>query len=223
MPALRAHNLAVSLDGYLAGPDQGLDHPLGHGGEGLHGWAFATPTFRRVHGMPALDGPHDPVDEAFMVRGDEGVGATIMGRNMFGPVRGPWDATPEGRAWTGWWGEEPPYHHPVFVLTHHAQEPITMKGGTTFHFVTDGIESALNQAFRAAGGLDVRIGGGAATVQQYLRAGLVDELHLAIVPVLLRGGERLLDRLDGGPAGLEVAEFTPSSTVTHVRLTRPSP
>ena len=220
MPALRAHNLAVSLDGYLAGPRQSLDTPLGVGGERLHGWAFATPSFQRMHGLPVTADGHDEVDERFIVRGDEGIGATVMGRNMFGPVRGPWEATPEGRAWTGWWGDEPPYHHPVFVLTHHPREPITMKGGTTFHFVTDGPEAALAQAVEAAAGLDVRIGGGADTVQQCMRAGLVDELHLAIAPVLLGGGERLFDHLDGGPAGLDVAEVVPSSTVTHVRLTR---
>ena len=220
MAALRAHNLAVSLDGYLAGPRQGLDTPLGVGGERLHEWAFATPTFRRVHGLPAADGGHDEVDERFMVRGDEGIGATIMGRNMFGPFRGPWDATPAARDWTGWWGEEPPYHHPVFVLTHHAHEPITMKGGTTFHFVTDGPEAAWERAVEAAGGLDVRLGGGADAVQQYLRAGLLGELHLAIVPILLGGGERLFDHLDGGPTDMDVAEVAPSSRVTHVRLTR---
>jgi dihydrofolate reductase len=139
-----------------------------------------------------------------------------MGRNMFGPVRGEW---PDER-WTGWWGEEPPYHHPVFVLTHHPRPSLTMRGGTTFHFVTDGIEAALERAMEAAGGADVRLGGGAATVQQYLRAGLVDEMHLAIVPVLLGGGERLFDHLDGGPEGYECVEFVSSPGVAHVRLRR---
>ena len=214
MPKLRVHMMSVSLDGYAAGPDQGLDAPLGAGGEALHHWAVATATFHRMQGRP---GGTTGVDDELVRRGQEGIGATIMGRNMFGPVRGPWD----GSDWTGWWGPEPPYHHPVFVLTHHARDPVEMAGGTTFSFVPDGIESALEQAFAAAGGLDVRLGGGPATVQQYLRAGLVDELHVAVVPMLLGGGERLLDDLGGAPP-LECAEVLSSPAAAHIRMARSS-
>ena len=213
MPKLRVHNVSVSLDGYLAGPDQGPEAPLGVGGERLHDWAFATRSFRRTHGMDEGD---DGTDDSFVVQGDAGIGATIMGRNMFGPIRGPW----QDETWTGWWGDDPPFHHPVFVLTHHPRDSITMQGGTTFHFVQDGIHAALERAFYAAGGGDVRLGGGAATIQQYLRAGLVDELHLAIVPILLGGGERLFDHLGDGPVGYGCTELTASASVVHVRLTR---
>jgi dihydrofolate reductase len=213
MPKLRVHNIAMSVDGYVAGPDQSLDTPLGVGGSGLHEWVFATRAWNQMHGE---DGGGEGVDDDFIARGDAGVGATIMGRNMFGPVRGPW----ENEEWKGWWGDTPPYHHPVFVLTHHPRAPITMKGGTSFHFVDDGIEAALERAFAAADGADVRIGGGAATVQQYLRAGLIDEMHLAIVPILLRSGERLFDSLGGGPDGYECVEFVSSPSVAHVRFAR---
>ena len=213
MPKLRVHNFAMSVDGYVAGPDQGIDNPLGVGGTRLHEWVFETRFGREMIGE---DGGSEGVDHQFAIRGDVGVGATIMGRNMFGPIRGSWDDD----EWKGWWGDEPPYHHPVFVLTHHPRAPITMNGGTTFNFVTDGIESALAQAFDAAGGEDVRIGGGASTVRQYLRAGLVDEMHLAIVPILLRGGERLFDELDGAPDGLECVELVCSPAVAHVRFAK---
>lgn len=212
MAGLRAHNISVSVDGYAAGPRQSVDDPLGAGGERLHEWALATRTFQGADAGPDAD---TGIDDAFMAAGDVGIGATIMGRNMFGPVRGAWD-----EPWRGWWGDEPPYHHPVFVLTHHPRPPLEMSGGTTFHFVTDGIESALDQAFAAAGGRDVRLGGGASTIQQYLRAGLLDELHVAIVPILLGGGERLFDNLDGGPDKLRCVEFTSSPSVTHVRFAR---
>ena len=212
MPKLRVHNFAISVDGYGAGPDQGIDNPLGVGGRRLHEWVFETRFGRNMIGE---DGGSEGVDHQFAIRGDVGVGATIMGRNMFGPIRGSWDDD----EWKGWWGDEPPYHHPVFVLTHHPRAPITMNGGTTFHFVTDGIESALAQAFDAAGGEDVRIGGGASVVQQYLRAGLVDEMHLVIVPILLGRGERLFANLAGGPEGMECAEFVASPSVAHVRFT----
>ncbi len=211
MPRLRVHAMSVSPDGYAAGLDQGLDAPLGVGGEALHHWAVATATFHRMQGRP---GGTTGVDDELVRRGEEGIGATIMGRNMFGPLRGPWD----GSDWTGWWGPEPPYHHPVFVLTHHARDPVEMAGGTTFTFAPDGFECALEQAFAAAGGLDVRLGG-PATVQQYLRAGLVDELSIAVVPVLLGGGERLLDGLEGAPP-LECAEVVASPSVAHVRMVR---
>jgi dihydrofolate reductase len=213
MPKLRVHNLAVSLDGYAAGPDQSLDDPLGVGGPRLHEWVFTTRTGRRMFGE---EGGDEGIDDEFMGRGVAGIGATIMGRNMFGPIRGPWGDD----EWTGWWGDEPTYHHPVFVLTHHARPPIPMQGGTTFHFVTDGIEAALERAFEAAGGNDVRLGGGASTVQQYLRAGLVDELHVAIVPILLGGGERLLEHLDGAVDIYQCVEMVSTPSVTHVRLAR---
>lgn len=219
MPKLRVHNFAMSLDGYAAGPHQDIDHPLGVGGERLHEWVFVTAAGRRMMGD---DGGTTGVDNDFLERGDHGIGATIMGRNMFGPIRGAWD----GDEWKGWWGDNPPYHHPVFVLTRHPRPAVTMLGGTTFNFVTEGIESALEQAFDAAAGADVRLGGGAATIQEYLRAGLVDELHVAVVPILLGGGERLFDNLDGGPQGLELIEFTASEGVAHARFARtgnPSP
>jgi len=213
MPKLRVHSFAISLDGYAAGPNQDLEHPLGEGGTRLHEWVFDTRFGRRMIGE---EGGEQGIDDELLAQGDVGIGATIMGRNMFGPIRGPWT----GDQWTGWWGDEPPYHHPVFVLTHHPQPPISMQGGTTFHFVDDGIEAALARAFEAADGQDVRVGGGASTVQQYLRAGLVDDLHLAIVPVFLGAGERLFDHLDGGPVGYECAQLVSSPTVAHVRMTR---
>jgi len=214
MSKLRVHNLSISLDGYAAGPGQSRTDPIGVGGGRLHEWVFATRTGLRMIGT---EGGERGLDDEFMARGEAGIGATIMGRNMFGPVRGPWD----GPEWTGWWGDDPPYHHPVFVLTHHPRPALTMRGGTVFHFVADGIGAALERAREAAGGRDVRLGGGAATVQQYLNAGLIDELHLAIVPILLGGGERLLDNVDaGGPAGYECVEFVASPAVMHVRLAR---
>jgi dihydrofolate reductase len=219
MSKVRVHNLAVSLDGYAAGPDQDIDNPLGVGGPRLHEWVLATPTGRRMFGLEDGGGEDESsVDDEFFARGDVGIGATIMGRNMFGPIRGPWG----DEEWTGWWGDEPPYHHPVFVLTHHPRPSIPMEGGTTFHFVGDGIEAALERAVEAAGGKDVRLGGGPSTIQQYLRAGLVDEMHVAIVPVLLGGGERLFDNLGGGPEGYEVLEFVSSPSVLHARLARTS-
>ncbi len=216
MPKLRVHSLAVSLDGYVAGPDQSLDNPLGVGGTQLHEWAFATRSFRRVHGMT---GGEQGIDDDFVAQGEVAIGATIMGRNMFGPVRGPWAGDP----WLGWWGDEPPFHHPVFVLSHHPRPPVAMRGGTTFHFVNDGTQAALEQAFTAADGADVRIGGGATTVQQYLRAGLVDQLHLAVVPVLLGAGARLFDDVQGLTEGYGVVDFVSSPSVVHVRVARCAP
>ena len=208
MPIVRVHNFTVSIDGYAAaGPDQDIDNPLGVGGMCLHEWAFATPTF-------GAEGPGG-IDEEFASRMNHGIGATIMGRNMFGPIRGDW---PDDE-WKGWWGGEPPYHHDVFVLTHHPRSPVTMAGGTTFNFVTDGIHSALEQAYDAAGGQDVLVGGGASTVQQYLRADLIDEMHVAIAPLLLGSGERLFDNLDGGTEGY-TCELIASPTVVHAVFTR---
>jgi dihydrofolate reductase len=212
MGELRVHNFSISLDGYGAGPAQGVENPLGIGGELLHEWIFAP------------DAERTAVDDRMRAAGTEGVGATIMGRNMFGPVRGGWDegwsGGNRGEEWLGWWGEDPPFHHDVFVLTHHARGPVTMAGGTTFHFVTDGIEAALERAREAAGGQHVRVGGGASTVQQYLRAGLLDELHLVVVPVLLGSGERLFEGLGDALDGWACVEFAPSRSVTHVRLRR---
>jgi dihydrofolate reductase len=213
MPKLRVHNFATSLDGYGAGPDQSTDNPLGVGGGRLNAWTFATRSFRQVHGR---EGGDEGLDDQFAARADVGIGATIVGRNMFGPVRGPWGDD----QWAGWRGDDPPFHHPVFVLTHHPRPSVTMRGGTTFHFVDDGIEAALQRAFEAADGNDVRLGGGPATIQQCLRAGLVDELHLAIVPTLLGGGERFFDHLGGGPAFYECVEFVNSGSVAHARLVR---
>ena len=216
MAKLRVHCFSTSADGYAAGPDQSLDAPLGVGGRQLHDWVFATRFGREMIG---LDGGETGVDNDFLLRGVEGIGATVMGRNMFGPIRGDWDSVGADDEWRGWWGDEPPYHHPVFVLTHYARPPIEMAGGTTFHFVTDGPERALELAFAAADGADVRLGGGVATVQEYLRRGLVDELHVPIVPVLLGAGERLFDRLDG-VAGYEVTDYVPTAAVAHMLISR---
>lgn len=213
MPKLRVHNISVSIDGYAAGSDQDLEHPLGVGGKQLHEWVFKTRYGRRMIGE---EGGDEGLDDEVLARGDVGVGATVMGRNMFGPIRGSW---PDDE-WKGWWGPNPPYHHPVFVLTHHARPPITMEGGTTFNFVTDGIESALSRAFEAADGQDVRLGGGSSAIQQYLKARLIDEMHIAIVPTFLGAGERLFDHLDGGPVGYECVELVSSPSVAHARFVR---
>lgn len=210
MSKLRVASFSISVDGFGAGPRQSLDHPLGVGGIALHNWAFPTRTFQtRVLGK--ADGTGG-VDDDFAARGFHNVGAWILGRNMFGPVRGPWP----DMDWKGWWGSSPPYHVPVFVLTHHAREPLVMEGGTTFHFVTEGIHAALARAKEAAKGLDVRVGGGAATVQQYLRAGLVDEMHLAISPVLLGTGERLFADVDMQALGYQCVEHVGSPNATHL-------
>jgi dihydrofolate reductase len=210
MSKVRVSNFSISLDGYGAGPDQSLDEPLGIGGESLHEWMLATRTGRRdVLGM---DGGETGVDDDFVARGHDGIGATIMGRNMFGGGPGPWGEDP----WNGWWGSDPPFHTPVFVLTHHEREPLEMEGGTTFHFVTDGIEPALARAVEAADGKDVRLGGGAAVAQQYLAAGLVDELQLNIAPILLGGGERLFEGV-GADLALEQVKVVHTPEVTHVR------
>ena len=213
MPKLRVHNFAISLDGYGAGPRQTPKEPLGVGGEELHNWFVHTRTFRAMGGK--TDGTSG-IDNDFASRGFVGIGAWIMGRNMFGPIRGEW---PDD-SWRGWWGKNPPYHSPVFVLTHHAHASIPMEGGTVFHFVTGGVGEALERAFEAAAGRDVQLGGGVSTIRQSLEARLIDEMHVAIAPVLLGGGERLFDHLDGGPAGYERVEFVCSPSVVHVRLSR---
>jgi dihydrofolate reductase len=209
MGKVRIECFAISTDGYGAGPSQDLEHPLGVGGERLHDWTFASRNFRRMHG---LEGGETGVDDDFIARGFEGVGAWILGRNMFGPVRGPWSDD----SWRGWWGDEPPYRVPVFVLTHHARPPLEMRGGTTFHFVTDGFDAALGRAREAAGPLDVRIGGGTSTVRQALLAGVVDSMHLAISPVLLGGGESLLDGIDLPRLGLRCREFRAGARAMHL-------
>ena len=216
MSKLKVSSIGVSIDGYSAGPDQSLDHPLGVGGTALMEWAFTTRTFQRMHGG---NGGATGTDEDYAARGFTKIGAWILGRNMFGPVRGPW---PDDQ-WKGWWGTNPPYHTSVFVLTHHPRESIVMEGGTTFHFVSDGIHAALARAKAAAGAQDVRLGGGVATIRQYLRAGLVDELHLALTPALLGSGEALLAGIDLPALGFECAERAGSSNAMHVVLTKRAP
>jgi dihydrofolate reductase len=217
MTRVRVEGFTLSLDGYGAGPDQDLANPLGVGGTELHQWLIPTRTFQRA--LFGQDGGSTGVDDDFAARGFRNVGAWILGRNMFGPVRGPW---PDDQ-WKGWWGDSPPYHVPVFVLTHHARAPIEMAGGTTFHFVTGGIHEALDRARAAAGGQDVRIGGGPATVRQYLREGLIDELHIAISPVLLGRGEPLWADLDLRALGYRCVSSVASDKATHVVLQRQGP
>lgn len=215
MSRLRVESFSVSLDGYGAGPNQSTQEPLGVGGENLHGWLVGTRMFRELYGN---EGGSTGVDDELARRGFANIGAWIMGRNMFGPVRGAWP----DESWRGWWGDEPPYHCEVFVLTHHPRASVTMKGGTTFHFVTDGIENALRRARDAAGGKDVRLGGGVSVIQQYLRARLIDELHLAFAPVFLGGGEALFTGVDVVKLGYEVAEHVTSEAATHVVLRKRS-
>jgi len=212
MPRLVVRAFAISLDGFSAAPAQRFEEPFGKNGLRLMDWAFATAYFHAMFGRP---GGEEGLDNDFCTRADDNIGATIMGRNMFGPDRGPWDPN-----WKGWWGDNPPYHHPVFVLCHRRREPIAMQGGTSFTFVTEGIEAALKQAFVAAGGKDVRIGGGAATVRQYLKAGLVDEMHLVQVPLLFGQGERIFEDLGGVEDRYECKEFIPSKSVSHLRIAR---
>ncbi len=213
MGKVRVDCFAISLDGFGAGPRQDLKNPLGVGGTRLHEWVFPTRTFRAMHGG---DGGITGVDDELARRGTENVGAWILGRNMFGPIRGPWP----DEEWKGWWGESPPYHVPVFVLTHHPRPPLEMEGGTTFNFVTGGVEEALRLARDAAGPKDVRVGGGVETVRQYLRAGHVDEMHLVVSPVLLGSGEHLLSGLDVPSLGFRVVRHVPSEAALHVFLDR---
>jgi dihydrofolate reductase len=209
MSKVRVAALCVSIDGFAAGPSQDLEHPLGVGGEAMFQWVFATRTFQAMHGQ---GGGATGIDDDFVARGFVGVGAWILGRNMFGPVRGRWP----DESWRGWWGESPPYHVPVFVLTHHPRPPLKMQGGTTFHFVTGGIHAALELAREAAGGGDVRVGGGASTVRSYVRERLVDELHLAISPVLLGRGEALFEGMDWNALGYRCEERVEGEKATHV-------
>jgi dihydrofolate reductase len=205
----RVNAFGISMDGFGAGAEQSLDNPMGVGGLAMHGWAFETKTFRAMHGG---EGGSTGVDEEFAARSFENVGAWILGRNMFGPVRGSWG----NESWKGWWGDEPPYHVPVFVLTHYPRPPLEMKGGTTFYFVTEGIEEAAKSAAAAAGGKDVRIGGGVSTIQQYLRAGVIDEMHLVVSPVLLGAGEKFFGNVDLVKAGFRVTQHVMSERVMHV-------
>jgi dihydrofolate reductase len=213
MTKLRVHSFAISVDGYGAGPNQNVDHPLGVGGEALHEWAFATRTF---HKMLGKEGGATGVDDDFAARGFSNIGAWIIGRSMFGPIRGEWP----DENWKGWWGDNPPFHVPVFVLSHHPRVSITMAGGTTFHFVTDGIQTALKRAKESASGQDVRLGGGVTTIQQYLRARLIDEMHLAIAPTLLGSGEHLFAGLDAVALGYHCSQHVSTANVTHLVITR---
>jgi dihydrofolate reductase len=213
MSRIRVHCLGLSLDGYGAGSHQDLDHPLGLNGPELMDWFFHTQVWRRMHGQP---GGETGVDNEVAELGFAGLGAWIIGRNMFGPIRGPWP----DESWKGWWGGEPPYHTPVFVLTHHARPPLKMAGGTEFRFVTEGAHAALAQATRAAKGQDVRVGGGVSTIRQYLRDGLIDEMHLAIRPVLLGSGEHLLSGIDLRALGYACARHVSGERATHVFLRR---
>jgi dihydrofolate reductase len=220
MTKLRVAAFSISVDGFGAGPEQTLENPMGVGGMVLHEWVFGTKTFQQMHGdFAAPSGgqpPREDVDDRFAARSFENLGAWILGRNMFGPVRGDWP----DHEWKGWWGENPPYHVPVFVLTHHARAPIAMAGGTTFHFVTDGIHAALARAKAAAQGKDIRLGGGAATIRQYLSERLIDELHLAVAPVVLGKGENLLGGIDVASLGYRCTERAFSERAMHVVLAR---
>jgi dihydrofolate reductase len=215
MSKVRVSAFTISLDGYGAGPNQSLDNPLGVGGLALHEWMVSTRTFRRTHGE---DDGDTGIDDEFAARGFANVGAWILGRNMFGPIRGPW---PDER-WRGWWGDDPPYHTPVFVLTRHPRRSVVMKGGTTFHFVTEGIHAALKRAMDAANDRDVRIGGGVGTIRQYLEARLIDEMHVAISPILLGSGEHLFDGIDAPSLGYECTECVAAPRAMHVVLTKKS-
>ncbi|MGQ0703938.1 MAG: dihydrofolate reductase family protein [Gemmatimonadales bacterium] len=210
---LRVHCFSISLDGYGAGPRQDRHDPLGVGGEALHEWQVATRTFHEMQGKAGGTGG---IDDDLVRRGFEGIGAWILGRNMFGPIRGPWP----DESWRGWWGENPPYHVPVFVLTHHPRRSLEMAGGTVFHFVTGGIQEALERAAQAARDQDIRLGGGVSTIRQYLEARLVDEMHLAIAPVLLGSGEHLLGELDLPGLGYACTEHVPGGKATHVVITK---
>jgi dihydrofolate reductase len=212
MTRVRVESFSISIDGFGAGPNQDINNPLGVGGTDLHQWAFPTQTFQR--NLFGKDGGTTGIDNDFAARGFQNIGAWILGRNMFGPIRGAWP----DMNWKGWWGDNPPYHVPVFILTHHARPPIEMEGDTTFHFITGGIGEALDRAREAADGKDVRIGGGPNTITQYLREGLIDEMHMAIAPVLLGKGERLFEGVDMRALGYECVEYVASENATHAVL-----
>ncbi|MCW9705533.1 dihydrofolate reductase family protein [Fodinibius salsisoli] len=214
MQKLRVESFSISIDGFGAGPNQSLDNPLGEGAEDLHQWFFPTKTFQQS--SMGKDEGTTGTDNDFASRGFTNIGAWIMGRNMFGPIRGPW---PDEK-WKGWWGENPPYHVPVFVLTNHKRRPIEMKGGTTFYFVTEGIHNALDRAREAAGDKDVRLGGGVSTIRQYLTAKLIDEMHLAISPVLLGRGEHLFSEIDLPALGYLCTDHVTTDQATHVVITK---
>jgi dihydrofolate reductase len=215
MSKLRVESFTISLDGFGAGPKQDIDNPLGVGGTSLHGWALSTRTFQKaVFGSEG--GSTGTIDDDFAARGFRNVGAWILGRNMFGPIRGPWP----DESWRGWWGENPVYHVPVFVLTHYPRAPLVMEGGTTFHFVTEGIDAALARAREAAAGKDVRLGGGVDVIQQFLRRRLIDEMHVAIAPVLLGSGERLFEGVNLPALGYACTQQVASPLATHVIITR---
>lgn len=214
MPRVIVNSFSISVDGFGAGPDQDLDNPLGVGGMRLHEWAFATRSFNAMHG--AGQGESGTVDDGYAARGMANVGAWILGRNMFGPVRGSWPDSD----WRGWWGDDPPYHCPVFVLTHHPRDSIEMAGGTTFHFVTDGVDAALERGRAAAGDRDVRIGGGVSTLRAYLQARAIDEMHIAVSPVLLGRGESLFNGLDLPALGYQVASSEQGERATHLMFRR---
>jgi len=205
--------MTMSLDGYVAGPNQSVTNPLGEGGQALHDWAFAVRTFRKMHGM---EGGTTGPDDEIVAESLQNIGATIMGRHMFGGGQGPWGDNP----WKGWWGDNPPFHTPVFVLTHHGRKPLEMEGGTTFHFVTEGIQVALERAKKAAGGKDVSLGGGADVAQQYLTAGLIDEMEIHVVPLLLGDGARLFDNMGGRQTSYERVRVVNSPAASHYKYRR---
>ena len=211
MARVRVESYSISLDGFGAGVEQSLEEPMGRGGKGLHGWAFKTAFFQKMFGN---EGGATGIDNDFAVRGFENIGSWVLGRNMFSPTRGPW----LDESWKGWWGDNPPYHCDVFVLTHHPRPTLKMEGGTTFHFVTEGHRVALERALKSAGGRDVRIGGGVSTIQQYLRDRLIDELHIAISPVLLGAGENLFGGLNFQALGYQVVQHVPTENATHIVL-----
>ncbi|MFN8474480.1 MAG: dihydrofolate reductase family protein [Anaerolineae bacterium] len=213
MARLLVYGFSISLDGYGAGPSQSLENPLGVGGQDLHDWLVDTRTFQHMHGG---EGGVTGIDDDFAARGTVGLGAWILGRNMFGPIRGPWP----DESWRGWWGENPPYHTPVFVLTHHPRPPLEMEGGTVFYFVTEGIRAALERAQAAAGGQDIRLGGGVATIRQYMQASLVDEMHLAVSPILLGSGEHLFTGLNLPALGYRCTECVASEKAVHYVIGR---
>ncbi len=211
MQKLKVASFSVSIDGFGAGPNQSLENPLGERGKELHNWVFPTNTFQKMHGE---GGGEKGIDDDFAARGFQNIGAWILGRNMFGPVRGPWP----DENWRGWWGENPPYHCDVFVLTNYPREPLKMEGGTTFYFITDGIHSALEKAMKSAGGKDVRLGGGPDTIKQFINAGLVDEIHLAVSPVLLGRGESIYEGIDLPALGYKIVERAATEKALHLIL-----